>query len=89
MANKKETTLDMIARNLASLHSDVKDGFDKVDTRFDKVESRLDRAEVKLDKIDVKLDSVSFNHGRRLDLLEDDVTQIKTALIKNRLLAKN
>ncbi len=83
MVKKKtnETSLDMIARNLAALHSDVTSFRSEVKEEFKQLDKRVS-------KIETKLDSVAFSHSRRLDLLEDDMVVIKNVLTKNNLLKK-
>ncbi len=86
MVKKKtnETSLDMIARNLAALHSDVTTLRSDVTTLRSEVKEGFDR----LNTMETKLDSVAFSHSRRLDLLEDDMVLIKNVLTKNNLLKK-
>ncbi len=90
MVKKKtnETSLDMIARNLAALHSDVTSFRSEVTTFRSEVKEEFKQLDKRVSKIETKLDSVAFSHSRRLDLLEDDMVVIKNVLTKNNLLKK-
>lgn len=86
MQKKKETTIDMLARNIALLHGDMKNGFDTVNKEINELKQDMQQVKKDIKDIDFKIDKIGFNHGRRLDVIEDDLSQIKTVLIKNKIL---
>jgi len=56
---------------------DSKPDREEMEARFDVLENRMDTFENKLDILSFRVEQ---NHSRRIEILEDDVRQVKTKL---------
>lgn len=70
LAQQIDEAVDKLAAAVAAGFEETREGFAAADRRFDAIEKRLDRIE----------NVLIASHDRRLDLLEDSMRQVKTAL---------
>lgn len=69
-SSKKEKDVDVIARHLVGMEK-------RLNKKIDGVDDRLNNMDKKMSDIDFKLEKVTFSHGRRIEVLEDDMIRLK------------
>jgi len=76
---KDEMSIDILARHLVSMEERLSTQMYKIE---DKLSTRIDDVKLEIKKVNFKIDSLSFNHERRIEVLEDGVIKIKTLVQK-------
>ncbi|MFA6463823.1 MAG: hypothetical protein WCV55_02355 [Candidatus Paceibacterota bacterium] len=72
-------SIDILARHLVSMEERLSTQMYKIE---DKLSTRIDDVKLEIKKVNFKIDSLSFNHERRIEVLEDGVIKIKTLVQK-------
>jgi len=53
-------------KGVVTMDKDVKECFDKVDSRFDKLDTRVDKLETKIDRLELRLEKFEFKVDKDL-----------------------
>ncbi len=82
---KKRMTIEdlalMVARGFEN--TATKDDINEIWTKLGEIDEKLFSVDGRLDDIDTRLGKIENNHGRRIDILEDRMRIIVTALEKS------